>query len=247
LGVVILDLVSTLIDSGPRYIEAYMRVASRHGHATMPSRTRLRDMLGERNLRQIVTECSPEVRADGMAGFMHECNAMCDTLLTADDWEEKLYPDTRGGLNSLRTHGHALGVFTGTRETAMLAQIYHHRLSSFFHPAYLRGKDNLRDGMIDSVSLKKAQLSSIRAAYATNGGAEQEIAVIGDSPADCFAAKSLGIGFTGIARDGLSRRRLEDAGAGVIVATLSEAAVLTRLPPSFASSSPVAPEARSAP
>ena len=169
-------------------------------------------MLGDKNLKQIIAECSPEVTDDELPGFMDACNNTCDILLTANDWDELLYPSTIPVLNKLQAAGHTLGIFTGTREDAMTAQLYMHRLQDYFDLRLIEGKDNERDSMLDSTALKKRQISRICQTYASLYGDAGPVMIIGDSTADYNAAKALNLPFIAIARGEKEKYNLKNQG-----------------------------------
>ncbi|WP_405999984.1 HAD family hydrolase [Streptomyces sp. NBC_00829] len=70
--------------------------------------------------------------------------------------------------------------------------------------------------------LMKPDPDCLRRALRSTGSTEAEALMIGDSPADCLAAHTLGVPFLGYARNESKRLQLSDAGAKVIVATMSE-------------------------
>ena len=175
MALIVFDLISTLIDSAPRYVEAYIRTCEDFGHSKIPERPTLTKMLGDKNLKEIVSTYSPEVQDHQLPDFMQSCNIMCDRLLTESDWSDKLYSDTVETLRSLKNAGHEMGVFTGTREDAMTAQIYYSNLTSFFNARLMEGKNNEREGILDSVALKTSQLRRIRSNFQRMGGNVDQI------------------------------------------------------------------------
>ncbi len=217
----VFDLVATLTDAGPRYAEAYIRMC-RAWNVAPPEKSDILAALGNKNLKQIIAEFTPGLPADGIDAFMQECNEACDTLLYDVRWHEDLYPHVRETLHDLRDKGYALGIYTGTREEAVDSQLRYHNITGCFDERFLRGKNNGRDGYMDSDALKAAQLRSIMASYEAAyglkaGDAKALVTVVGDSVADFTAARQAGLRFIGFAAGHESRRRFHAANPSIAV------------------------------
>lgn len=206
---IIFDLVATLTNAGPRYAEAYIRMC-RHWDVTPPSHDDILQALGNKNLKQIIAEYTPELPVEQIGRFMAECNQACDSLLYDVHWHEDLYPHVRQALTTLHDRGYALGIYTGTRDDALTAQLRYHNVLDYFDPRFVRAKNNDRDGFLNSDDLKAAQLQSIAAVY----GEPKNIIVVGDSASDVKAAAKAGLHhFIGFAVDGKKAESLSGAGA----------------------------------
>ncbi len=119
----------------------------------------------------------------------------------------------REAIETLRLMGVTLGIYTGTREDALSAQLEYHALQEYFDARFIRGKDNIRDAGVKTADLKSAQLADIVAAFRRDAGENAVVVVIGDSAADAAAARSQGLDFAGFAKD--ERKRDEMIRAGV--------------------------------
>lgn len=205
---ILFDLVSTLTQAGPRYVQAYIRMCQAWD-VTPPAAEDIMQALGEKNLKQIIAEFTPTLPAEHIAKFMSDCNQACDALLQDKSWEEDLYPHAREALWALHKADYALGIYTGTRETSLRAQLEYHELNELFDPAYLRAKDNVRDGHMDSATLKASQLASLIKAHDARG----PVIIIGDSPADFKAAQKAGSLFIGFVATPAAAQKMRDAGA----------------------------------
>jgi phosphoglycolate phosphatase-like HAD superfamily hydrolase len=189
---ILFDLVSTLTQAGPRYAQAYIRMCQAWG-MTPPAQDDILEALGEKNLKQIIAEFTPGLPAENIGKFMSDCNFACDAILADKSWVEELYPHARETLAALRDGGCTLGIFTGTRESAMTAQVAYHELDTLFDADFMRGKDNVRDGMVRNDELKGRQIAQMAARH---GG---PVIVVGDGMADLSAAKTAGVLFVGFA------------------------------------------------
>jgi phosphoglycolate phosphatase-like HAD superfamily hydrolase len=205
---ILFDLVSTLTQAGPRYAQAYIRMCQAWG-MTPPRTDDILAALGEKNLKQIIAAFTPDLPAEHIGKFMSDCNQACDALLADKSWEEHLYPRVVETLQSLRDGGHTLGVFTGTRESAMMAQLRYHGIEGLFDPAFLRGKDNVRDGMKRNDELKAGQITALGTRY------DGPVLVVGDSMADYAAAQAAGAHFIAFAATPARARIMQDAGIAV--------------------------------
>ncbi len=209
---VIFDLVSTLTDAAPRYVQAFADVCESYGKP-VPSADELREMLGNKNLGQITDHFMGPLDDDAKKKFMGDCNSACDALLTQPHWEEHLYPHVAEAIEVLALRGVTLGIYTGTREDALEAQLAYHDIGGFFDRSFVRGKDNARDGNRNSRALKAAQLQDIVATFrAKAGDANAKVLVIGDSSADAEAAADAGLLFAGFAVDDKKRDAMAAAG-----------------------------------
>jgi len=209
---VIFDLVSTLTDAAPRYVQAFADVCEAYGKPA-PSAEELRDMLGNKNLSQITDHFIGPLDEADKKKFMGACNAACDALLTRPHWEEHLYPHVAEAIEVLALRGVTLGIYTGTREEALEAQLAYHGIGDFFDRCFVRGKDNTRDAGKNNRDLKAAQLQDIVATFRSRPGNENApVLVIGDSSADAQAAADAGLLFAGFAVDGQKHEKMAAAG-----------------------------------
>lgn len=233
---ILFDLVSTLTQAGPRYVQAYIRMCQAWG-APVPAADDIMQALGEKNLRQIVAEFTPDLPVEYIPKFMSDCNQACDAMLQDKSWEEDLYPQAREALQDLRAAGYVLGIYTGTRENALRAQMDYHGLHGLFDPAFLRAKDNERDGDIPNHKLKTAQIAALCAAHGGNG----PVVIVGDSASDYEAARETGVLFIGFAANPQAAQKMRDAGVmhifsdyahlPAIAARVVAAATPQRMPP----------------
>ncbi|MDD9901116.1 MAG: HAD hydrolase-like protein, partial [Alphaproteobacteria bacterium] len=208
---ILFDLVSTLTDAGPRYAKAFKEACEDAGQ-TPPAEEDILAALGEKNLKEI-TDYFTDLKDESLVKkFMETCNDNCDGLLNDKDWKEHLFPGVRDTLEKLKKN-HTLGIYTGTRENAMAAQLQYHGIKKHFDPAYLRGKDNNRDKWVKSDVLKREQIESLAAQYRQGQGILARVIVVGDSVADMKAAKHLGLDFIGFAPTEKKRKKLAAAGA----------------------------------
>jgi phosphoglycolate phosphatase-like HAD superfamily hydrolase len=191
--VILFDLVSTITDAGPRYAAAYIRMAVAY-NLPVPTEQDILTELGQRNLRDIIRIHSPDLPVEKIGDFMNGCNSACDSLLCNVNWIERLFPDVREALGALKDQGYTLGLYTGTREDAMMAQLRYHNILSYFDADLLRGKDNVRDQGKDTQTLKNEQIESLRAARPNRA-----VIVVGDTMSDYQAAKANGVSFVGFA------------------------------------------------
>lgn len=210
-ALVIFDLVSTLTDAAPRYVRAFADVCAAHGH-TPPPEAEILEMLGNKSLPDIIQHFIGDMPDDLRRIFMQDCNSSCDALLRRADWREELFPNVREAIETLRMMGVTLGIYTGTREDALAAQLAYHGLEDFFDARYIRGKDNTRDAGIKTADLKAAQMADIVEAFRRDAGDDAVFIVIGDSSADAAAAARQRLDFAGFARDARKRDEMERAG-----------------------------------
>lgn len=209
---VVFDLVSTLTDAAPRYLQAFADVCKAYGKPA-PSMEELREMLGNKNLGQITDHFIGPLDDDAKKKFMGDCNTACDALLTMPHWEENLYPHVAEAIEVLALRGVTLGIYTGTREDALEAQLAYHGIGDFFDRRFVRGKDNARDAGKSNRDLKAAQLLDIVTAFQAQAGQENAaVIVIGDSRADAQAAADAGLLFAGFAAEDQKRDKMAAAG-----------------------------------
>lgn len=213
-ALILFDLVSTITDAGPRYAQAYARMAEQYGLGS-PDLDAIMQDLGNKNLKEIISSHSPTLPVDKMQSFMNDCNNACDTLLYDINWIERLFPQVRETLADLKAHGHKIGLFTGTREDAMQSQLRYHNILQYFDADLLRGKDNERDAHLSTQALKLAQMKSLIAAHQGRG----PVIAVGDSISDYQAARECGIVFIGFAESWQKSTDMKDAG---IIATFSD-------------------------
>ena len=200
---ILFDLVSTITDAGPRYAEAYAKMAEAY-HLPVPEKGDILEELGQRNLKDIIRIHSPDLPPEKIPGFMNDCNRACDAMLYDVHWIEALFKNVREALAELNQKGFTLGLYTGTREDAMEAQLRYHNIAQYFDRDLLRGKDNIRDAEKDTQGLKIEQMASIIAAFAKKTGQNAEAVrkntvVVGDTLSDYEAAKTNGLRFAGFA------------------------------------------------
>ncbi len=213
----IFDLVSTLTDAGPRYVQAFIDVTEKTGHGT-PDAGEVLSMLGNKTLSEITDRFAGGMDAEGKKKFMAECNEACDILLKKPGWQENLFPHVREAIETMHLRGISLGIYTGTREDAMGAQLKYHGIEPLFDPRYLRGKNNERDAGKKNDVLKGEQLQSIMAEFRKeHAGSTAPVIVIGDSEADAQAAAREGLLFIGFAPTDKKKAELQKAGVKAIV------------------------------
>jgi phosphoglycolate phosphatase-like HAD superfamily hydrolase len=218
---IVFDLVSTLTNAGPRYVQAFTEICVNTGHG-VPDREEVMEMLGNKTLSEIIDHFAGPMPEADKAKFMGHCNQTCDALLTRPGWREELYPHVREAVEALHLRGATLGIYTGTREDAMDLQLKYHGLQGEFDPRYIRGKDNTRDAGKKNAVLKAEQLSDIVSTYRADQGSEAPVIVIGDSAADAAAAAKQGLYFVGFAVNDKKRKEMEGAGVAVIVKDFGE-------------------------
>jgi|GEM_PF-1202716 len=208
---VVFDLVSTLTDAAPRYVQAFKDVCDLHGKPA-PSAEELQEMLGNKNLAEITEHFIGPMDAAQKKKFMAECNHACDALLTQPSWTENLYPHVKEAIETLSLRGVTLGIYTGTREDALEAQLAYHNIGAYFNRRFVRGKDNTRDAGQSNRDLKAKQLRDIVQAFRTQvQNPQAQVIVIGDSRADAQAAADDGLLFVGFAADNAKREKMQKA------------------------------------
>lgn len=209
---VVFDLVSTLTDAGPRYARAFVE-SCQNFDIKPPIEDAILPLLGEKNLHEITTHFAGNLDPAHKRDFMEDCNRTCDAMLTRPGWREKLFPHVRGAVETLRVQDATLGIFTGSREDAMNAQLAHHGLDTLFDPRYRRGKDNLRDAGKSIDALKTEHLAGLATQFRQDTGrSNAPVLVVGDSPSDARAAQALGLNFAGFFTSQAKKDRLEAAG-----------------------------------
>lgn len=218
---IIFDLVSTLTDAGPRYAGALKEVMARR-QLPMPADSEILDMLGDKNLSEITDHFLGPLSASEKASFMNECNNTCDAILDRSDWHESLFPNVRETLEKLVARGNVLGIFTGTRESAMKAQLAYHGIEAFFDARYIRGKDNERDAGKTNSALKTEQIASIVDQFSKAIESRPRVVVVGDSEADARAANDLNFEFIGFTIREQSRERLIKMGVAKVLDDFSQ-------------------------
>lgn len=221
---ILFDLVSTVTDAGARYAQAFQDVCRSRG-VNVPEQEEILEMLGNKNLSEIIDYFLGPMPQDEKKALMFSCNNACDALLYRPDWHEALYPGVREVAEALTQDGATLGIFTGTREDAMQAQLSYHGLTFLFDAAYTRGKDNTRDAGKDSDTLKAEQINSLVAQFRKEtGGKDGVVIIVGDSESDATAAAQAGHAFIGFAPDETKKNRLEKAGVFVIISDFGDLA-----------------------
>jgi phosphoglycolate phosphatase-like HAD superfamily hydrolase len=200
---ILFDLVSTLTDAGPRYAEAYIRMAAAYNQP-VPSREDILKELGQRNLKDIIALHSPGLPPEKIQDFMKDCNQTCDKMLYDLHWLEKLYANARQALADLKSRGFTLGLYTGTRQDAMEAQLRYHNIAQYFDADLIRAKDNVRDAGKTTQDLKIEQIASILQSWKDkNPGADpaRDVIMVGDTLSDMEAAQANQIRFAGFAEN----------------------------------------------
>ena len=200
---ILFDLVSTITDAGPRYAEAYVRMAEAY-NLPLPEKSDILDELGQRNLKDIIRIHSPDLPAEKIQAFMGDCNNACDSMLYDVRWIEALFKDVREALKTLNENNYTIGLFTGTREDAMEAQLRYHNIAQYFDADLLRAKDNIRDAAKDTQMLKIEHIESIIKTFAKKTRQDEALVrrntiVVGDTLSDYEAAKANQTGFAGFA------------------------------------------------
>jgi phosphoglycolate phosphatase-like HAD superfamily hydrolase len=213
---IVFDLVSTLTDAAPRYVQAFVEAAEAAG-APAPDRDLLASMLGNKNLGEITDHFIGKMDEAERKKFMGQCNQSCDALLTRPGWQEHLFPNVREAVQALHLQGATLGIYTGTREDAMELQLKYHDLSPEFDRRYIRGKDNERDAGKKTGDIKQDQLKSIVASYRADQGFDAPVIVIGDSAADAAAAAKEGLFFIGFAVNDKKKEEMQNASVKIVI------------------------------
>lgn len=205
---IVFDLVSTLTDAGPRYVHAFVDSCKKYDYP-VPDEDEVMDMLGNKNLKEIIGHFIGPLNDDTQSKFMNTCNDSCDSLLFKDDWNESLFPNVKATLETLHEQGYTLGVYTGTRENALEDQINYHGIAHLFNPLYIRGKDNDRDAGLTIKELKSMQLQSLVEQHRKDTKQDNApVLVIGDSSADAESSKENGYLFIGFAENERKKAKL---------------------------------------
>lgn len=227
---ILFDLVSTITDAGPRYAEAYVKMAEAY-NLPLPERDDILSELGQRNLKDIIRIHSPDLPAEKLQNFMSDCNNACDSMLYDVHWIEALFDGAREALAALNDAGFVLGLYTGTREDAMDAQLRYHNIARYFDSALLRAKDNIRDAAKDTQSLKNEHIDSLIKAFAAKYGQDENVArrntvVVGDTLSDFESAKINNTAFVGFAETEKKMQDFTSAGVRAAFRDYSGAAAL---------------------
>lgn len=227
---ILFDLVSTITDAGPRYAEAYVKIAGDYD-LPRPEKTHILDELGQRNLRDIIRIHSPDLPVEKIPDFMNDCNQMCDAMLYDVHWIEALFANVREALAELKDEGFTLGLYTGTREDAMAAQLRYHNIAQYFDADLLRGKDNIRDVAKDTQALKYDQITSILLTHAKKTGqgidaVRANTVVVGDTLSDFEAAQANRLRFAGFAETDGKMQKFIDGGVRAVFTHYKDAPVL---------------------
>ena len=219
---IVFDLVSTLTDAGPRYVRAFADICTKYDYP-VPDEEEVMDMLGNKNLKQIMNHFIGPMNDDTQKSFMSSCNDSCDALLFADDWTESLFPNVKETLEKLRSDGYELGVYTGTRENALNDQIHYHGIAHLFDPRYIRGKDNKRDAALSVKDLKAMQLQSLVEQHREDCQQEDApVLVIGDSVADAESAAESGYHFIGFAENNRKKEKLQQSNVKTLMTDFAD-------------------------
>jgi phosphoglycolate phosphatase-like HAD superfamily hydrolase len=214
---VIFDLVATVVDAGPRYVAAYRQVCEMNGF-TAPNNQLVLDMLGERNLSQIMERTLPPMDEPQRQSFMSQCNVTCDALLLRSDWREHLFPGILPCFESLKQKGIEIGLSSGIRQDALIAQCDYHALEKFVKPPFIQAKTSGMDSVTDHVELKKHLLLAQQATFVSEFSvAPEKTLYVGDSPADFEAAREVNMDFVGVAWTPRQFDKLHASGCDIIV------------------------------
>ncbi|MBL4762973.1 MAG: HAD family hydrolase [Gammaproteobacteria bacterium] len=205
---IVFDLVSTLTDAGPRYVHAFIDVCKKYDYP-VPDEDEVLDMLGNKNLKEIIAHFIGPLDDEKRGQFMGSCNNTCDAMLFAEDWNESLFPNVKETLEMLHSAGYPLGIYTGTRENALDDQINYHGIAHLFDPNYLRGKDNERDAGLSTKEIKAQQLHSLVEQHRIDCKKDAvSVLVVGDSAADAESASEHGYLFIGFAENERKKEKL---------------------------------------
>jgi pyrophosphatase PpaX len=214
---VIFDLVATVVDAGPRYIEAYRLVCNKYGF-TPPKDQIVLDMLGEFNLGQIIDATLPKMEKGKKSEFMQACNVACDTLLIQPDWKECLFPGIPACFEALKNKDVELGLVSGIRQDALLNQCGYHRLNRFMNPEFLLARTPEIDQIQDHADLKTHLLTTLKKRFNAQFGEDpSQLVYVGDTPVDLEAANQAGMKFVGVAWTARQFDKLHAAGCDTIV------------------------------
>lgn len=228
---ILFDLVSTITDAGPRYAEAYARMTQTYG-LNVPDRDAILQDLGNKNLKQIIADHSPDMPDSLTDKFMSDCNNACDAMLYDVHWVERVFPGVREALEALSKDGYTLGLYTGTREDAMQAQLRYHNLTAYFDAAMLCGKDNARDAEKTPQALKMEQMGAMIATFrARPDHGAVPVIVIGDTVSDQQAAAANGCAFIGFAENSAKAELFAKAGVAATFSHYDHLPALLAVPP----------------
>ncbi len=189
--IVLFDYLGTVVDAGPRYAEAFIRACRVHGF-TAPEPQSVIALLGEKNLKQIISDLLPEMCSDQVCDFMGTCNAERDALLHDPSWNERLYPHVPEALKLLRAEGCRIGMYTGSRENVW-GNLSHYGIQKYFDLDLVR--NNKASFRMKSGAAKTMQLRDISAAFRCRFN----IVAVGDTPSDYKAAQEVGMAFIAFA------------------------------------------------
>lgn len=226
---IVFDLVSTLTDAGPRYVHAFVDVCKQYDYP-VPDENEVMDMLGNKNLKEIMAHFIGPLTDDSQSKFMNSCNTSCDSLLFEDDWNESLFPNVKKTLKRLHKKGFELGIYTGTRENALNDQINYHGIADLFDPRYIRGKDNERDAGLSVKELKAMQLKSLVDQHREDCQQQNApVLVIGDSIADAESAAEHGFHFIGYAENDRKKANLEKSNVSTLMTDFADLPYLLKM------------------
>lgn len=117
-------------------------------------------------------------------------------------------------IHALRATGRTLAITTNNSAAAVSSYLRIHGLLACFEPhIHGRGQDP---------QLLKPHPDSLLRALKSTGASAAESLMIGDTPADCAAARQAGVAFVGYARNEVKERKLLDAGATTIVTSMKQ-------------------------
>ncbi len=226
---IVFDLVSTLTDAGPRYVHAFVDSCKQYNYP-VPDTDEVMDMLGNKNLKQIITHFVGDLDDQTEKKFMNTCNDSCDAMLFKDDWKESLFPNVKETLEKLHLTGYRLGIYTGTRENALQDQIKYHGIDHLFSPTYIRGKDNERDAGVSIKELKSKQLLSLVEQHRRDCKQEDApVLVIGDSATDVESAAEHGYYFIGFAETERKKAKLLESDVKTLMTDFSDLPYLLKM------------------
>lgn len=226
---IVFDLVSTLTDAGPRYVHAFVDICKEYDYP-VPDENEVMDMLGNKNLKEIMAHFIGPIDDDTQKQFMSSCNDSCDALLFEDSWNESLFPNVKETLEKLHSKGYKLGIFTGTRENALNDQINYHGIAHLFDPKYIRGKDNVRDAGINNKILKESQLQSLVEQHRKDcQQVNAPVLVVGDSVADAESAAACNYHFIGFAESERKQANLKNSKVKTLMSDFADLPYLLKV------------------
>lgn len=240
---ILFDLIATITDAGPRYAKAYRDVAKRYG-IKIPTEKSILNELGQNHLKGIITKHSPDLPEHQVNAFINDCNQTCDSMLNDNGWIEHLYPNVESALQNLKQMDCVLGIYTGTRSDAAIAQLRYHNIEHYFDPEFIQAKDSTNSHYKESALLKSEQIEKIITAYLKKNELDKNVAlqsiiIIGDTLSDYEAATQKNLPFIGFANN--ARKAFSFAKAGVTDTFESYDKALEKISSSLGVNLPISP------